>query len=204
MNIYKCNWTSKRMLLVSWTQVIMKKIPVTQKWNYHPFKEINNATLHSPARILTFQRGKRGGKVHLKPCWCLQKHCFAMFFLHPRGNFFKATFLELYSCMRNASAPADKVIYAENWLPSKRKGGLLRCLWKRWKNFQNSSLMLYHIQNFQIHSCLDNHFRLQAPRALFISWLPRGFSAFSCPQSLLPVEYFQLCDTSIWLSFRME
>lgn len=84
------------------------------------------------------------------------------FFLHPGENIFKALIPELYSCMRNASAPADEVISAEDWLPFKRKEGLLRCFWKRWKKFQNSSLMLYHIRDFQIHSWVENHFRHQA------------------------------------------
>lgn len=36
------------------------KFPITQKWNHHSFKKINNAALHSlaGARILPFQRGK--------------------------------------------------------------------------------------------------------------------------------------------------
>lgn len=143
-----------------------KKIPVTQKWNHHPVKETSNAVLHSPAEamILTFQRGKRGGASASKAQLVLTETNIALrcYFLHPGETIFYATFLELYSCMRNASVPTDEVISAENWLPSKKKGGLLRCFWKRWKNFQNSSLMLYHIWDFQIHSWLDNHFRLQA------------------------------------------
>lgn len=128
--------------------------------------------------------------------------------------FLKATIPELYGCMQNASAPADEVISTEDWLPSKRKEELLRCFWKRWKNFQNSSLMLYHIWDFQIHSWVENHFRLQAiwltvsvapSTQSFIYLGYQGVSlSFFLPQSLLPVEDFQLCDASIWLSVHIK
>lgn len=117
--------------------------------------------------------------------------------------------------MQNASAPADEVISAEDWLPSKRKEGLLRCFWKSWKNFQNSSLMLYHIWDFQIHSWVENHFRLQAiwltvsvasstQSFIYLPVTREFFLPFSSPQSLLPVEYFQLCEASIWLSVHIK
>lgn len=165
--------------------------------------------------ILTFQRGKRGGRKCIQsPAGAYGNIALRCYFLHPGETISYATFLELYSCMRNAWVPADEVISAENWLPSKRKGGLLRCFWKRWKNFQNRSLLLYHIWDFQIHSWLDNHFRLQviwltvsvasSTQSFIYLLVTKGFLCLFHPQFLPPAEYFQLCNTSIWLHVHTD
>lgn len=165
MNNDKFSWTFKRMFLVKWALVIMEN---SQELRSGIIVLLRKSTmLHcTPMQMPGFaiSKGKRKNKSASGAAQLVLTETLlhdVSFFTQER-IFLKATIPELYGCMQNASAPADEVISTEDWLPSKRKEELLRCFWKRWKNFQNSSLMLYHIWDFQIHSWVENHFRLQA------------------------------------------
>lgn len=165
-------------------------------------KETNVAVLRTPMQVAGCCYSRKGNKerekyIQSNPAGAYKNKLHGgVFFIQER------LFFEL--CSQNYTVACEKPQLLLKWLlqktgclPSGRKGS-----WdaskKRWLKFQNSNLMLYHIWDFQIHSWMKNHFRLQ-PFDLLPSWF-QALLNFIYVQVTEDFSAFRLPSASILLS----